>query len=226
MSAPRALLLSGVGRYSDPWHPFAATSDHLAQLLRDEGFDVIIAGDVDAALEWLRSPWSWPDLLAVNVGLPRDGGSSPGTAAAVDGLQTWLEGDRPLLGFHVSSTSFEDSPAWEPGLGGRWVRDTTMHPEYGPAQILVDGSSSLAGDLSDFELVDERYSWLRTDPAITVHARHEHEDQLHPLVWTHERPGGGRTFYDALGHDTASFESAEHRELLRRGIGWLSRGAQ
>ena len=224
LTAGRALLLSGTGRYADPWHPFAETSAALAALLQEGGFEVETADDVDAALAGLGTHAAWPDLLAVNVGLPRDGGTSPGTAAAARGLEAWVAGGRPILASHVSSTSFVDSPAWEDALGGRWVRGTSMHPEYGTAHILVDpGSGAVAAGIPDFELSDERYSWLRVNPSVSVHARHPHDGALHPVAWSHVR-GGARTFYDALGHDAASFESPEHRELLRRGIAWLSAG--
>lgn len=222
MTRPSALLLTGTGRYADPWHPFTETSHALAGLLDEAGFDVIVAADADAALEWLTSSWNWPDLLAVNVGLPRDGAPSPGRAAAA-GLSAWLAGRRPLLACHSSSTSFTDLPEWKHALGGSWTRGTSMHPDHGVAEILVDrNSGSVAAGIPDFQLTDERYSWLDTHPDITVHGRHIHEDVLHPLIWSYERDGGGRTFYDALGHDAASYESPEHRELLRRGIAWLA----
>ena len=224
MSAPSALFLSGTGRYADPWHPFAETTAALQSLLREAGFEVQTADDVDSALAGLETEAAWPDLLAVNVGLPRDGGASPGTAAAARGLEAWVAGGRPLLASHVSSTSFVDSPAWEEALGGRWVRGTSMHPDYGSARILVDRASGpVAVGIADFDLPDERYSWLRVNPSVTVHARHWHDGTLHPVAWSWLR-GRSRTFYDALGHDAASFESPEHRELLRRGIAWLAEG--
>ena len=230
-AAPKALLLSGVGRYADPWHPFAETSAALASLLREAGFDVVIPADVDGALEELAgtAETGLPELLVVNVGLPRDGHQSPGTPVAAAGLVRWLGSGRPMLVSHSSSTSFVDSPEWERGLGGRWVRGTSMHPEYGPATVRIrPDSGPLVAGVQDFTLPDERYSWLRTAPGITVHATHTHEGTEHPLLWSllRQSPDGhpaGRTFYDALGHDAASYESPEHRELLGRAISWLSR---
>ncbi|GAB3537772.1 hypothetical protein GCM10027403_22690 [Arthrobacter tecti] len=216
-----ALLLSGAGRYSDPWHPFAETSAAVKGLLEDHGITVKTADDVDAALARLQEPSAWPDLLVVNVGLPRDGGASPGTDAA-SGLDAWVSGGRPLLALHSSSTSFTDSEFWEEALGGRWVRDVSMHPEYGPAHIQLEGSFPVG--VPDFTVDDERYSWLRTSPNVVVHARHEHENHLHPLMWSLERAvetGVARSFYDALGHDAASYSSPDHRELLRRALDWL-----
>jgi uncharacterized protein len=228
-SAPTALLLSGEGRYADPWHPFPDTSGALAGLLREAGFAVVVAGDVDAALADLAQADTadLPSLLAVNVGLPRDGRPSPGTPAAAAGLARWLGTDRPLLVSHSSSTSFVDLPAWEDGLGGRWIRGTSMHPDYGPAAVSVlGGSGPVVAGIPDFVLPDERYSYLRICPDITVHATHSHEGRDHPLLWSLQRQSfsgrPGRTFYDALGHDAASYQSPEHRTILLRAIAWLA----
>lgn len=221
-----ALLLSGTGRYSDPWHPFAETSAALAELLQRSGLTVETADDVDSALQSLQDRAAWPDLLVVNIGLPRDGGTSPGTEAASAGLDACISGGRPLLALHSSSTSFADSGSWEKAIGGRWVQGVTMHPEYGPAQIRLEGS--FPAGVPDFTVDDERYSWLRTSPDIVVHARHQHEGHLHPLMWSLEREVQGadgsttaRSFYDALGHDAASYLAPEHRELLARAVEWL-----
>lgn len=227
VSAPRALVLSGVGRYADPWHPFTETSAALAELLREAGFGVETANDVDAALEGIAAPEGLsssdlPDLLVVNVGLPRDDRPSPATAKASAGLRRWMADGRPLLVSHVSSTSFLDSPDWEDALGGRWMRGTSMHPDYGPAAIhVLPESGALVEGIADFELLDERYSYLQTAPAINVHATHSYEGLEHPVMWSLDRRPG-RTFYDALGHDAASYESPEHRELLLRAIAWLT----
>ncbi|WP_309124326.1 ThuA domain-containing protein [Arthrobacter sp.] len=217
-----ALLLSGTGRYSDPWHPFTETSDAVADFLRSLKISVELAADVDAALESLQDEAAWPDLLVVNVGLPRDGAASPGTDAAQAGLEAWVSGGRPLLALHSSSTSFVDCDSWEQALGGRWVRGVSMHPAYGSAHILLEGSFPVG--VPNFTVDDERYSWLRTSPDVVVHARHKHESHLHPLMWSLERKvdsGTARSFYDALGHDAASYKSPERRQLLERAVNWL-----
>ncbi|MBP3043629.1 hypothetical protein KKR91_03300 [Arthrobacter jiangjiafuii] len=121
---PRALLLSGTGRYSDPQHDYDATSEGLAGVLEEAGFDVVIASDLEAALTWLSSPWNWPDLLAVNVGLPRDGQPVPAEAAA-SGLRSWLGSGRPLLAIHTSATSFTDVSEWSDALGQGPTGDET-----------------------------------------------------------------------------------------------------
>src|SRR6188474_1322046 len=100
----RALLISGAGRYADPWHPFARTSAAIAELVTDAGLAVEITEDVDGALAGLAE--SAPDLLILNIGDP--GGPSPENvtdevpAPARDersrsGLLAHLVAGRPLL---------------------------------------------------------------------------------------------------------------------------------
>lgn len=115
---PRALLLSGAGRYTDPELPRAAVTEALAGLLEKAGYDVVIAAEVDAALAWLASPWNWPALLAVNVGVPGDALPVPGDAAAVAGLRSWLGSGRPLLAVQSGAATFSEVPEWAAALGG------------------------------------------------------------------------------------------------------------
>ncbi len=42
-----------------------------------------------------------------------------------------------------------------------------------------------------------------------------------PVVWTYERPDGGRTFYTSLGHPK-DFESRVFVKVLRNGVYWAA----
>ncbi|NQX12684.1 ThuA domain-containing protein [Microbacteriaceae bacterium VKM Ac-2855] len=220
-----ALILSGEGRYADPWHPFAETSAHLAQLLQECGIHPTLESDVDGALRRFRDPDAWPDLLVVNVGEPRDGYGSPAGSDELDGLDSILRGSVPLLAVHVSATSFTNCESWESAMAGRWVRGTTMHPAYGTVEGRLEGSSDhvILHGLDDFTVEDEAYSYLRVTAGATVLVRHELDGIGHPLVWVRERDvlHSSRSAYDALGHDSASYRSAMHRQLLKRTIHWL-----
>jgi hypothetical protein len=224
----RVLLLSGAGRYSDPWHPFAQTSARVAEVLRDAGLDVTVSDDVDGALARLGA--DAPDLLVLNIGAA-DGPLAPDVeeappdvardAATRDGLLAHLSAGRPLLALHVSSTSLGFVPEWESILGGIWVRGTTMHPDYDRAHIHVETDAHpIVAGIADFDTDDERYSWMRVDPAVQALAWQEHESVHHPLLWTHAF-GAAPVVYDALGHDAASYDSAEPRELVARSARWL-----
>jgi type 1 glutamine amidotransferase len=69
-------------------------------------------------------------------------------------------------------------------------------------------------------VIDERYSFLSTEPDITVLGRHVHDQLSHPIVWARDT-GAGRVVYDGLGHDTRSHDSPGHVELIRRSVSWL-----
>ena len=233
MDAPRALLLSGGGRYADPWHPFGETSAHLAAVLADRGLDVVTRDDVDATLAGLCDRGAWPDLLVLNVGQPRDGSPAPAPGPPAEGFTGYLRSGRPLLGVHSSATSFDGFDPWEERLGGRWVHGVSMHPEHGSARVhVLPGRHPVVAGLADFETLDERYTHLRVGPDVVAVAEHDHEGERHPLVWVREGPGGGgtgggataRTAYDALGHDARGYDSPEHLELLGRLVRWLLGG--
>lgn len=230
------LVVTGGGRYADPWHPLAETSARVADVLRDAGHIVTIADDVDARLASLADPANDVDLLVLNVGAGRTPEEravvqasderepqplSDADAATRDGLLAHVGRGRSLLALHVSSTTFGYMPEWESILGGIWVRGTSMHPPYSLARIdVATDAHPITAGIHDFELNDERYSKLRVSPRSEQLAWHEFEGGRHPVLWAH-RHGDARIVYDALGHDAASYDSPEHRAILRNAADWL-----
>ncbi|TFD93313.1 ThuA domain-containing protein [Cryobacterium lactosi] len=215
----RALILSGAGRYADPWHPFAQTSACLAEILTGCGVSVTIATDVDAAMTLLDGV----DLLVVNAGDPsRNDLPVPDLSAARAGFAAALERGIAVLGTHTAAASLTDYPEWESVLGGRWSPERSMHPPIGPARITLhaDRHPVVAG-LGDFDTVDERYSHLRVAADVVPLAAHTLDEVEHPLLWA-RTAGSSRVVYSALGHDARAYESAELRELLARATRWLT----
>lgn len=228
-----ALILTGTGRYADPWHPYPETSPLLAELVRAAGFSPRIETDVDGALRRLDDGVR---LLVVNAGDPEGPDAGDPTDAQAPGVEreepvaSLAEGDAALaaalergigiLAVHSAAASLRDYPSYERALGGRWVRGRSWHPDFGAAQVRLDPEHPLATGLHDFAVEDERYTDLRLDAEIDRLAWHEHDGVRHPLVWTREL-GPSRVAYDALGHDSRSYASAGHRELLARTLRWL-----
>ena len=96
-----------------------------------------------------------------------------------------------------------------------------MHPTQDRFTVVVhSGAHPIVDGLANFTVFDERHSYLQTNPDITVLCEHATDGRLHPIVWTREA-GPARVAYDGLGHDTRSYESAGHVDLLRRTVGWL-----
>ena len=225
----RALILSGEGRYADPWHPFARTSDRLAGLLTSLGMDAEVSGDVDARMAAL--PSELPDLLVLNLGDPAlnfpDDPAPDAEAEGRAGLLGYLAAGRPLLGVHATSTSLRGIPEWKSILGGVWVRGESFHPDYAPltVHLAAEPPAFIAG-LDDFAVQDELYSNLSLEPdnivLATASASAPSGGDEVPVVWARTvGPASARVVYDALGHDTAAYESAGHQALLARCVRWL-----
>jgi type 1 glutamine amidotransferase len=142
--------------------------------------------------------------------------------AAAAGLSRHLAGGGGLLGIHCSSTSLTGMREWPGILGGRWVRGRTMHPPQDECVVsTTPAAHPITRGLTDFTVVDERYSYLETTPDVTVLYEHRFEDETHPLVWAREA-GPGRVVYDALGHHVGSYDAPGHRVLLERAMEWLT----
>lgn len=235
----RAVILSGSGRYADPWHPYAETSAALAEILEAAGFTSIVTRDVDAALAGLDDSVR---LIVVNAGdpagpVPRDvrdsrvpvpDGPQPGEAAdpevitaANAALDAAVDRGVGVLAMHAAASSLRDYPAFDRLIGARWERGRSWHPPIGDAHVHVVGDHRIAAGLADFRVFDERYADLRRFEAVEPIAGHEHDGRWHPLVWARES-GRSRLVYDALGHDARSFVSSGHRELLVRSLDWLA----
>jgi type 1 glutamine amidotransferase len=223
-----AVLLSGAGRYADPWHPYAETSARLAELVVAAGFTVDIADDVDHAIANLTDDVS---LLVVNAGDPHGPNPAGESVAAAEppvlteantALDAAIDRGLGILAVHSAAASLRDYPAFERALGARWVRDHSWHPPIGEAAVHIAGNHAIAEGLADFTVFDERYTDFRLDGVIEPIAEHSHEGIRHPLVWAREF-GRSRLVYDALGHDARSYDSTGHRGLLARSLEWLAR---
>ncbi|MFB2587052.1 ThuA domain-containing protein [Herbiconiux liukaitaii] len=216
------LLLSGSGRYADPWHPFSRTSARLAELIREEGFVVAQPENIDQTLaDHAAGPL--PDLVVADLGRPQDGTPTPSTALGQTGLKRLLR-NRPLLAVHAAVSTFADSPAWTTSVGARWIPGASWHPDRGQftAHVAHSGTSPI-GPLAPFALDDERYLDLQL-PATgrTVLYRHQGENShSQPSIWIQDIDGV-RSAYDAYGHDESAYESEEHRDIIRRIIHWLT----
>lgn len=211
----RTLILSGGGAYRDPWHPFAETSRLLGEILAGLGHEVEIAEDVAGRVADLHG---W-DLIVANAA----DGPELDTGPALAGLTEALERGAGVLAVHVGACTLLRLPVWESITGAAWVGGRSTHPKAGPCRISTyPGRHVITETVGDFDIVDERYAFLRTAADVVPLAEHEWEGRVHPLVWARE-VGGSRVVTDLLGHDARSFDSPGHRELIERGAGWATR---
>lgn len=220
MTQRRILILSGRGRYEDPWHDHAATSHVAAGILGELGA-VEVRGLFRDAVDDLDSV----DLLVVNGGTGRRDadfdGSDGDWLVFHDRLSAWARAGGAVLGLHQAANTFYDAPDWEAVLGGRWIPGESMHPPIGAARFELVQGHPVTDDVRVVEAFDERYCRLRVAPDTQVLGTTLDDDGApHPVLWVNEAHGG-RTVYSGLGHDVRSFDSAGHQKLLRRAGAWL-----
>lgn len=226
----RAVVLSG-----GLAHDFPATSACLAGLLDRQGIAPEIYDDVEAAMRALPGA----ALLVVNAlrwtmtcpGTPgryREQASAEGvspSAAARAALVEHLRGGGGVLGMHTAAICFDDWPEWGETLGGWWVWGLSNHPPLGPpVRVRAKAAHPLVDGIDDFTIIDEVYGDLARCPDVTgllAAAQPGGPGAAQPLLWAREH-GGGRVVYDALGHHPASYDIPQHREILRRAIGWAT----
>lgn len=203
----RALLFSGGGDYTDPWHPYPASSDELAEVLRGAGVDVEVEDSVDAALDALADG---PELFALNAGA----GPAPHArdAELAGAAIAHVEAGGTLLVLHLSIGLFPGDDDWEAMVGGRWIWEVSGHPPHGEFEVEP-------ADGEPFRIADEAYAHLRRRPGSEVLATHRHgtDGEPHPLVWRRDH-GAGRVVVDLLGHDAGSLAHPDHRALLLRAL--------
>lgn len=216
----KILILSGGGRYADPWHDFASTSQALADILAGAGHEVVVSDEVETQLAALPAI----DLLVVNIGNPTHLGLPSNTIAdARHGLLDYITAGKPIFAVHASAAGFPEILEWEVILGGAWLEGVSRHEPVGWAEVTsYPDRHPIVSELPNFTLWDERYSQLRVSAPVTVLADHEEGGVRHPLVWA-TTFDDSRIVYSALGHSGGAYEAAEHREVIRRAVSWLLR---
>ena len=226
MTAAKHVLLTG-----GIFHPFDATSSHLAQSFASLGIETEIFDDVEAGLSRVRD--ARPSLLTVNLLRWRMAGekydpyrdewyfelSEEGRKA----ISEHVEGGGGLLGLHTASICFDSWAGWGDVLGADWIWGESYHPALGPVHVAPTATQHpITAGLGDFSVNDEVYTKLalRDDVQGLLEALPGDGAPAQPLLWARS-VGSGRVVYDALGHDVASLANPVHARVLTRAALWL-----
>ncbi|UFU07842.1 ThuA domain-containing protein [Ruania halotolerans] len=227
-----AVVVSGAGRYADPWHDFEGTSAVLATQLHALSIhtQVLVAGEAEP-------PAGTVDLIVVNAG----GGSTPTPVSDTEedvrarALRDWVLAavgrGVPVLATHTGSNAFYEDDRWARALGGRWVPKQTghprpsWHPPRGRATVAVPetGHPITAGLPAELAIDDERYSDLEVHEDSVVLLEHTEDGVRHSMSWAAESVPGlrGRAVYDGLGHDVTACREPARITMLTRELDWL-----
>jgi type 1 glutamine amidotransferase len=125
-----------------------------------------------------------------------------------------------LVATHSATDTFRTTwPSYSRLLGAQFAR----HGPIVDGRILVeDRRHPATRDLpTSFPMRDEFYEFFSNPrPRVRVLARlADTGGRDLPLVWS-RREGTGRVFYDALGHEPATWHDTHHRRLLTGGLLW------
>ncbi len=217
---PRALVLTGRGRYEDPWHDHAATSHVVARTLGT----MDIEAEVRSLFPDSMGDLADYDLVVVNAGHgrvdPDFDGDHAAWVPAHRAMMSFIDAGGAVLGLHQAAGTFADNTRWGAALGGRWVWGHSMHPPQELATFSPTGDHPIAVGLDPVVVDDEQYCHLVLEPGSQVFLTTRHEGTDHPVAWV---SATGRVVYDSLGHDVGSYASPSRLALLRREVDWLLR---
>jgi uncharacterized protein len=148
------------------------------------------------------------------------------TGARRDALQGFLAAGKGVMGLHAAGDSHYHWGWYGQMIGGYFER----HPKGTPKGTLtvVDAKHPATAKLpKTITLEDEWYYYKDFDPTarvlVTVDPKSigngEADVNPNPIVWSKEF-GGGRVFYNGLGHTAESYEVPYLQELITGGLNW------
>ncbi len=211
----RAMIVWGGWEGHEP-EPGAA---YVAAMLRDEGFEVRVEGDVDAFAD--------PAVREMDLIVPC---ITRATIAKepLDNLLAAVQGGVGIAGYHGGlAGSFREAVGFHFMAGCQWV----AHPGgIIPFRVEVTRPDDPIMDgIGDFDYRSEQY-YLHVDPVVEVLATTtfsgEHapwiDGVVMPVVWK-KQYGAGRVFYSSLGHRAYELDVPEIRTIMTRGLLWAAR---
>jgi type 1 glutamine amidotransferase len=220
----KALIIHGGWDGHEP----KLVSDRLADLLRENDFEVRLSDTLDTLTE--------PKvLLDIDLFVPVVTMSNI-TKEQVEAVSTAAADGMGIAGCHGGMCdAFRQNVQWQFITGGNWV----SHPGGNGVTYnveITDNPSPITKGIKDFNITSEHY-YLHIDPAVEVLATtrfpHPEITWFHspnkavdmPVLWT-KMWGAGRIFYSSLGHHNDVFNVPEALETMKRGMLWAAAGKQ
>ncbi len=218
----RVLLVTGEDYPGHKWRPTAPAL--LAELLKVPVLVVDVLADL-ASLGTARLD----DYHAVVVHFKNYDPHVPGRRG-YENLAGFVERGGGLMLVHFACGAFEEFKDDFVHLAGRvWFGmkpppGKRQHDPHGPFTVrITEPDHPITRGLADFETVDELYTCLEGDPAVTTlaSATSKVDGRSYPMAFVHEY-GKGHVFHTVLGHDVAAFTAQGPAELHRRGCAWVA----
>ena len=218
---PRTLILTG-----GPAHEYDRTAPMVAEILGQAGVEAVIREDFGLVEERRLVEFDFLTLYCTRATykqVPRwtEQWHFELSETARQEITALLERGGGLLALHAASGCFDDWPEYKQILGAWWEGGKSSHPPVQEHLMMVNrGAHSIVAGVEDFPIVDELFIDLefaaKTEPLIES----VWQGKRYPVSWVREY-GGGRVFYNGLGHGDEALRNPSLRTIIQRGALWL-----
>lgn len=222
MSSRNLILIGGL------YHDFASSAQTLAGILGEVGVRSDITADIAAGLADLDRydlltvyalRWSMPQAKFADQ-RERWAFSLDDTQRAA--IERHIAAGRGLLVLHTGAICFDDWPRWRELVGAGWTWGHSFHPPHGLVNVRPSGMQHpITEGLEAFDFDDEAYTLMELSPDLEplAQVKAAAQDAWSPCLWARDI-GPARMVFDALGHDSASFNHPTHRQIVQRAALW------
>lgn len=152
-------------------------------------------------------------------------GELPLTADQKAAILSFVQSGNGFMGVHSATDTLYEWPEYETLLGARFKE----HPWTQPGTVIVENAShpATAGLGANFSLTEEFYTFRdnprsRVEVLLRLDAASVGASGDYPLAWTHSF-GGGRVYYNALGHFSETWRDQRFQQQLAGAIRWVAR---
>lgn len=150
-------------------------------------------------------------------------GELPFTPEQQNALLAFVNGGKGFIGTHSATDTLYGWPDYG-RLVGAYFND---HPWTQPGRVIVEDASHPAAGARDAFTIEEEFYTFRDNPRSRVQvlmrldAASVGASGDYPLVWA-QSFGGGRSYYNALGHFPATWRDARFQSQLIAAIKWAA----
>jgi type 1 glutamine amidotransferase len=148
-------------------------------------------------------------------------GELPLSPSEKQALVAFVHNGGGLVGFHSATDTFHHWPGYISLIGAEF----SHHPLPSTQRLVVEDRSTPATQALPASLtIHEEFYVFTHDPRPHVHVLvrlDTHGGPDRPLVWC-RRSGGGRVFYDALGHFPQTWSDPRQVAMVSGGIAWAA----
>lgn len=201
-------------------HEPKQTAEHMAGVLRKEGFEVEVSDTLDSfadvkkmnSLSLVSPVWTCGQM----------------TPEQTSGLLDAVKAGVGIAGWHGGmGDAFRGNCGYEFMVGGQFVDHPDGIKEY--TVNITDHDDPITKGIKDFKVTSEQY-YMHVDPSNEVLATTTFQTTaapwvngcVMPVIWK-RMWGKGRVFYFSVGHVLKDFEIPEVTEIQKRGSLWAAR---